>query len=117
MEGMHNCYLDLFAPPSAFLTDVGLLLGTRVQEQLGKEVRPALDTALGMAGGNGWHGLCGIFFRLHNFCESFCNVAGIQRPAQCVMCLSSGHFLEWQPSELQAEYLCKPRRLPKLFVC
>ncbi|KAJ6659382.1 hypothetical protein lerEdw1_019114 [Lerista edwardsae] len=32
------------------LNDVGLLLGTRVQEQLGKEVRPALDAALGMAG-------------------------------------------------------------------
>ncbi|XP_066487884.1 prominin-1 isoform X2 [Tiliqua scincoides] len=32
------------------LNDVGLLLGTRVQEQLGKEVRPALDAALSMAG-------------------------------------------------------------------
>ncbi|XP_059673683.1 prominin-1 isoform X4 [Gavia stellata] len=32
------------------LNDVGPLLGSRVQEQLGKEVRPALDAALTMAG-------------------------------------------------------------------
>ncbi|XP_053110093.1 prominin-1 isoform X5 [Hemicordylus capensis] len=32
------------------LNNVGLLLGSRVQEQLGKEVRPALDSALTMAG-------------------------------------------------------------------
>uniref|UniRef100_A0A8C5TKG7 Prominin 1 n=1 Tax=Malurus cyaneus samueli TaxID=2593467 RepID=A0A8C5TKG7_9PASS len=32
------------------LNNVGPVLGTRVQEQLGKEVRPALDAALSMAG-------------------------------------------------------------------
>ncbi|KAL8207589.1 UNVERIFIED_CONTAM: hypothetical protein K2H54_059475 [Gekko kuhli] len=32
------------------LNNVGPLLGNRVQEQLGKEVRPALDAALTMAG-------------------------------------------------------------------
>lgn len=31
------------------------MLGTRVQEQLGKEVRPALDAALTMAGGKDVH--------------------------------------------------------------
>lgn len=35
--------------------DVGPVLGTRVQEQLGKEVRPALDAALTMAGGKDVH--------------------------------------------------------------
>lgn len=40
---------------SLHTTDVGPLLGSRVQEQLGKEVRPALDAALTMAGGKDVH--------------------------------------------------------------
>lgn len=40
---------------SLHTTDVGPVLGTRVQEQLGKEVRPALDAALTMAGGKDVH--------------------------------------------------------------
>ena len=34
------------------LTDIGPLLGGRIQSQLEKEVVPSLDTALRMAGGN-----------------------------------------------------------------
>lgn len=40
---------------SLYATDVGPLLGSRVQEQLGKEVRPALDAALTIAGGKDVH--------------------------------------------------------------
>jgi len=56
-------------------TDVGPLLGNRVQEQLGKEVRPALDAALTMAGGKVvhiivsvfcCHGKTGIIFLVHS---------------------------------------------------
>lgn len=55
--------------------DVGPLLGSRVQEQLGKEVRPALDAALTMAGGKDvhivvlifcCHGKTGIIFLVHS---------------------------------------------------
>lgn len=46
---------------SLHAADVGPLLGSRVQEQLGKEVRPALDAALTMAGGKNVHVLVLIF--------------------------------------------------------
>lgn len=60
---------------SLHTTDVGPLLGSRVQDQLGKEVRPALDAALTMAGGNNLHtivlvfcccGKTGIIFLVHS---------------------------------------------------
>lgn len=41
----------IFFPSFLSPTDVGTLLGSRVWEQLGKEVYPALDAALTMAGG------------------------------------------------------------------
>lgn len=62
-------------PLSLHTTDVGPLLGSRVQEQLGKEVRPALDAALTMAGGKDGHiavllfscrGKAGIVFVVHS---------------------------------------------------
>lgn len=59
---------------SLHTTDVGPLLGSRVQEQLGKEVRPALDAALTMAGGRDvhivlmfcCHGKTGIIFLVYS---------------------------------------------------
>lgn len=49
---MYNVFFVFY---SLHATDVGPLLGSRVQEQLGKEVRPALDAALTMAGGKDVH--------------------------------------------------------------
>lgn len=60
---------------SLHAADVGPLLGSRVQEQLGKEVRPALDAALTMAGGKDLrvlvlifcsHGKTGFIFFVQN---------------------------------------------------
>lgn len=38
-----------------FSTDIGPLLGGRIHDQLDKEVRPALDQVLNMAGGTVAH--------------------------------------------------------------